>query len=155
MVPFLEFSERIKQFLIMSVLYIILHFFPSTGKENKSVSMTFIFIGPESDHWQCLSVTDWLTHSCLVNLIDLTLECEDVNSKLVEVVTVADVDAEDYVGNSLLIWDLSFGHKAKLLFRLWAQGLVKILKLKLRQDLKLEFGQFFLLMFCRGYEDYV
>ena len=29
--------------------------------------------------------------------------------------------------------------------------LVKILKLKLRRDLKLEFGQFFLLMFCRGY----
>ena len=63
-------------------------------------------------------VTDSLTHSCLVNLIDLTLECEDVNSKLVEVVTVADVDAEDYVGNSLLIWELTFGHKAKLLFRL-------------------------------------
>ena len=21
-----------------------------------------IFIGPESDHWQCLSLTDWLTH---------------------------------------------------------------------------------------------
>ena len=44
------------------------------------------------------------------------------------------------------------GHEAKLLFRLSAQGLVKILKLKLGQDLKLEFGQFFLLMFCRGYE---
>ena len=29
--------------------------------------------------------------------------------------------------------------------------MVKILKLKFRQDLKLEFGQFFLLMFCRGY----
>ena len=34
----------------------------------------------------------------------MTLVCEDVNSKLVEVVTVADVDAEDHVGNSLLIW---------------------------------------------------
>ena len=43
--------------------------------------------------------------------------------------------AEDRVGNSLLqIWKLRFGHKAKLLFRLWAQGLVKILKLKFRQD---------------------
>ena len=29
--------------------------------------------------------------------------CEDANSKLVEVVTVADVDAEDHVGNSLLM----------------------------------------------------
>ena len=58
------------------------------------------FIGPESDHWECLSVTDSLTHSltdsCLVNLIDVTLACEDANSKLVEVVTVADVDAEDH-----------------------------------------------------------
>ena len=49
----------------------------------------------------------------------MTLACEDANSKLVEVVTVADVDAEDNVGNSLLqIWELRFGSKAKLLFRL-------------------------------------
>ena len=54
----------------------------------------------------------------LVNLIDVTLTCEDANSKLVEVVTVADYDAEDHVGNSLLIWELTFGPKAKLLFRL-------------------------------------
>ena len=64
----------------------------------------------------------------------MTLACEDANSKLVEVVTVADVDAEDHVGNSLLILELTFGHKAELSFRLWAQGLVKILKLKFRQD---------------------
>ena len=70
-------------------------------------------------------------------MIDVTLACEDANSKLVEVVTVDDVDAEDHVGNSLLqIWKLTFGPKAKLLFRLSAQGLVKILKLKFRQDLK-------------------
>ena len=51
--------------------------------------------------------------------MDVTLECEDAYSKLVEVVTVADVDDEDRVGNSLLqIWKLRFGHKAKLLFRL-------------------------------------
>ena len=84
-----------------------------------------MIIGPEFDH--CLplslthSLTDSLTHSCLVllvNLIDVTLTCEHANSRLVEVVTVADVDAEDHVGNSLLIWELTFGHKAKLLFRL-------------------------------------
>jgi len=81
------------------------------------------------------SLTNSLTHSCLVNLIDVTLTREDANSKLVEVVTVDDVDAEDHVGNSLLqIWKLTFGPKAKLLFRLLAQGLVKILKLKFRQD---------------------
>ena len=49
------------------------------------------------------SLTDSLTHCCLVNLIDVTLRCEYGNSKLVEVFTVADVDAEDHVGNSLLI----------------------------------------------------
>ena len=49
----------------------------------------------------------------------MTLACEDGNSKLVEVVTVANVDDEDHVGNSLLqIWKLRFGHKAELLFRL-------------------------------------
>ena len=60
-------------------------------------------------------VSDSLTNSCLVNLIDVTLACEDANLKLVEVVSVA----EDHVGNSLLqIWELTFGPKAKLLFRL-------------------------------------
>ena len=49
----------------------------------------------------------------------MTLACEDANSKLVEVVAVADVTDEDHVGNSLSqISELMFGHKAKLLFRL-------------------------------------
>ena len=48
----------------------------------------------------------------------MTLRCEDGNSKLVEVFTVADVDSEDHVGNSLLIWELTSGHKVELLFRL-------------------------------------
>ena len=65
----------------------------------------------------------------------MTLAFEDANSKLVEIFTVADVDDEDRVGNSLLqIWKLRFGHKAKLLFRLSAQGLVRSLKLKFRRD---------------------
>ena len=63
-------------------------------------------------------VSNSLTNCCSINLIDVTLRCEDANSKLVEVVTIADVDAEDHVGNSLLIWELTFGHKAQLLFRL-------------------------------------
>ena len=41
----------------------------------------------------------------------MTLRCEDADSKLVEVVPVADVDAEDHVGNSLLILELTFGLK--------------------------------------------
>ena len=45
--------------------------------------------------------------------MDVTLACEDAHSKLVEVVTVADVDDENRVGNNLLqIWKLRFGHKA-------------------------------------------
>ena len=58
----------------------------------------------------CHSLTDSLTHSCLVDLIDVTLACEDANSKLAEVVTVANIDDE--------IWELRFGHQAQLLFRL-------------------------------------
>ena len=38
------------------------------------------------------SLTNSLTDSCLVNLIDVTLAREDDNSKLVEVVIVAHVD---------------------------------------------------------------
>ena len=49
----------------------------------------------------------------------MTLACEDANSKLVEVVTVADVDAKKLVGDSLVqIWKLKFSHKAKFLLRL-------------------------------------
>ena len=62
----------------------------------------------------------------------MTLACIDANLILVEAVTVADVDDENCVGNSLLqIWKLGFGHKATLLFRLSAQGLVRSLKMKL------------------------
>ena len=76
--------------------------------------------GARSDHtgFYRTRVRSLFTLVCLVNLIDVTLRCEDANSKLVEVVTVADVDAEDHVGNSLLIWELTFGHKTNLLFRL-------------------------------------
>ena len=70
------------------------------------------------------------------------------------IVDVAVAD-EDRVGNNLLqISKLRFGQKAYLLFRLWAQCLEKILKWKSRQDLKLEFGHFFLLMFCKGRQLY-
>ena len=51
-----------------------------------------IFIGPESDHWECLSLTNSLTHSltdcCLVNLIDVTLACEDNNSILLRLLVL-------------------------------------------------------------------
>ena len=101
------------------------------------------------------SLTDSLTNCCLVILIDVGLACEDANSKLVEVVTVAHDDAENHVGNNLLqIWELTFGPKAKLLFRLWAHH-------KVGQDFEVEVQARFWswslfiispLMFCRGYE---
>ena len=66
-----------------------------------------------------MSLTHSLTDSCLVNLIDVTLACEDDNSKLVEVVTVVEVDDEKRVDNSLVqIWKDNFGRKVKFLFGL-------------------------------------
>ena len=51
-------------------------------------------------------LTDSCTNSCLVDLIDVTLECEDANSKLVEV-----VDAGKRVDESLAeVWKLKFSH---------------------------------------------
>ena len=49
----------------------------------------------------------------------MTLACEDDNSKLVEVVTVVEVDDEKRVDNSLVqIWKVNFGCKVKFLFGL-------------------------------------
>ena len=59
------------------------------------IGVSRIVTGPESDHWQYLSVTDSLTDGRLVNLIDVTLAGDVDNSKLVEVVTVAHVDDEN------------------------------------------------------------
>ena len=59
-------------------------------------------------------VTNSLTtnYDCyLVDLVDVTLSCEDANSKLVEVVTFADVDVGKYVDDSLVQnWKLKFSH---------------------------------------------
>ena len=69
----------------------------------------------------------------------MTLACEDVNSKLVEVVTVAYVHDKIRVDNSLMqIWKVKFGLKVKFLFRLLAQGLVKSLKLKFKRNFETE-----------------
>ena len=78
-------------------------------------------------HW----LTDWLTPWRLVNLIDATLACKDANSKLVELVSVADFDDEDRVGTSLLqIWswgldiELNFcsDFEHKVWSRFWSSG---------------------------------
>ena len=67
----------------------------------------------------------------------MTLACEDANSEIVQVVTVADVD------DVLQIWKLRFGHKAKILFRLIAPSLIKILKLRFRRDFEAEIWSVF------------
>ena len=55
--------------------------------------------------------------------MDVTLACEDGDSKLVEAVTVAHVDDEKCVENSLVqIWKVNFGQKVKFFSRLSAQG---------------------------------
>ena len=42
------------------------------------------------------------------------MACKDANLKLVEVVTVADVDDEKHFDERFMqIWKLKFGHKAK------------------------------------------
>ena len=66
---------------------------------NKNTNHMLI-IGPESDHCLPLSLTPYLTNCCFVDLTDVTLACEDANSKLVEVVTIA--DAGKRIENSLV-----------------------------------------------------
>ena len=51
------------------------------------------FVGPNSDHWLPLSLTNSVT-AVLVNLIDVTLASEDTSSILAEVTIVAEVDVE-------------------------------------------------------------
>ena len=46
-----------------------------------------IFIRPKSDHYLFLSVTDWLTDPCLVDLTDVILADEDDFSVLVDDLT--------------------------------------------------------------------
>ena len=60
-------------------------------------------------HW----LTNSLTNSCLVNLTDVTLVCEDSISKLVQVVTVADVNVRIMLSTGCQV-----GSKAKTLLSL-------------------------------------
>ena len=50
-----------------------------THSWKTSSNCRVFFIGPESDHWLCLSLThsltNWLTHSLLFSKLDVTLAC--------------------------------------------------------------------------------
>ena len=61
--------------------------------------MGYVFIGSLLSTLVTNSLT--INHFCSVDLIDATLAFEDANSKLLDVVKVADVDAEEHVGDSL------------------------------------------------------
>ena len=57
----------------------------------------------------------------------MTLACEDAYPKLLEVVTVADVDYEKSFDDSFMqIWKLKFGHRSKFCFdlehKVWSSG---------------------------------
>ena len=111
-----------------------------------------LFIGPESDHWECLSLTDSLTHSLTNSLLFSKLDWCNPGMwrwqlKLVEVVTVAHVDDKKRVDNSLVqIWKVKFGLKVKFLFRLWVQGFKvwsRFWSWCSGKILKLKFGHYF------------
>ena len=74
----------------------------------------------------------------MVDLIDVTLACEDANSTLVT------VDAEKRVDN-ILVRSGDWNFVVKIIFVQTAQGLVEILKLKFRQNFEAGFCS----AFCR------
>ena len=98
-------------------------------------------------------LTNWLTNCCLVDLIDVTMACEDADSKLVEVVLLLMLIMRIVLatvccrfGRWCLVIKLNFcsdfEHKVWSRFwswssgKIWSRSLVSIL----------------LLMFCRGNE---
>ena len=61
-------------------------------------------------HWLPLSLTDSLSAVLIVDLTGVTVAFEDANSILLDVGSVADVDAEESVDDSLVeILKLRFG----------------------------------------------
>ena len=109
-----------------------------------------LLIGAESDHWQSLSLTPSVTNSVPFRRLDLyhpgVWRCQ--------LKTCWGRYCcwswwwESFDDSLLQIWKLKFGHKANFLFRLWAQGLVNILKLKFRQDFEV-WSIFWCLWFLR------
>ena len=105
---------------------------------SKNVSYFIIFIGHKSEHCLPLSLTHSLT---AVWYTWLMLRVKMPNSKLVDVVTVADVDGEERVGNSLveiLTLKIVQDIEAEIWSRFWSWGSVDILKPKFGQDFEVE-----------------
>ena len=73
--------------------------------------------------------------------------CEDANSKLVEAVTVADVDDEKRFDDSFM---LNFGRKAKFCSDFERKVWSRVWLLSWSEVLKLKFGQYFAAEACWG-----
>ena len=71
---------------------------------NRSFCLVQIDICSLSTQVRSMStlVTNSLTHSCLADLADMTMALEDAYSKLLDIVSVADVDSEERVDDRLL-----------------------------------------------------
>ena len=87
------------RFVIIWMSFLVQIKFPSSSLCNNERHLLFIyFIGSESNHWLSLLVT----YCCSVDLIAMTLACDNATSKLVAVVRSADVNAEKRVDKSLV-----------------------------------------------------
>ena len=104
-------------------------------------------------------VTNWLTesltHCRLVNLIDVTLACEDENSNLLRLLLLLMLMMRIVLTTVWCRFGRWFGHKVKFLFRLWAQGF-KVWSIFWSwcsgKILKLKFGHCFAADTSCGYE---
>ena len=106
--------------------------------------MLFLWDPSPIMHWQCLSLTDSLTHCRLVNLIDVTLACEDLTQNLLRLLLLLMLAMRIMLATVCCrfgSWGLvikpyfcsDFQHKVWSRFWSWSWG----------EILKLKFGQYF------------
>ena len=116
---------------------------PSVGIRCNKVPI-HIFIGPKSDHWECLSLTHWLTNSltecCLVKLVDMKMPTQNLLRLLLLLMLVMRTVLATVcciLGSRGLVINLNFcsdfEHKVWSRFCSWSSGRI----------FKLEFGQYF------------
>ena len=111
---------------------------------NGEIFTLYIFIGPESDHWECLSVTHWLTDSLPFSKLDW---CDSGVWRCLLQTQGCYCCWCWWWGlcwqfSLLQIWKLRFVQKSKLLFRLWALW-SSFWSWSSGEILKLKFGQYF------------
>ena len=131
-------------------------------KQMTLINLIFIFIGPESDHWLCLSLTQWLTDWLLFSKLDCCdgVSCEDANSNLLRFLLLLMLMMRNVVtivlcrfGSWSLVINLNFVQTLRTRFgqefevevqaKFWNWSLVSILLLRLGEVMKWMFGQDF------------